>query len=334
MYRQIVVPLDGSTFAEAALPLAVALSKRTNARLHLVTVVEPNAAITYAEWEPTAEEWSQEYLPSVAERISGHGGREVTTAFRTGRIVETLLDEARAHHADVVVMASHGRGTLSRACLGSVADEFLREADRPVILIRPTEGEPPSAAPVEDFETLLVPLDGSELSECALAHATELGEHFGSSYHLTRVVPYALDLGTSYLPQESRSNQELLAEEKANAAKYLERHAERMRRRGLRVTTSVAVDVQAGHAGHAILEEAEAVGCDSIAMATHGRTGLRRLILGSVADEVLRGSHVPLLLYRPVRVPAQGTKDNDGHARRTDPYGPQQGADPRRPRPL
>lgn len=301
MYRQIVVPLDGSTFAEAALPLALALARKTTARLHLVTVVEPNAMATYSEWEPAAQEWSREYLSRITKRISEHATAGVTTASRTGHVVETLLDEMRECEADVVVMATHGRGAISRACLGSVADGFLREADRPVILVRPEEGEPIPTALPESFETVMVPLDGSELSELALAHAMELGELFGSSYHLTRVVSYALDLGMPYVPEDAHSNQDLLAEERANAAEYLERHAERMRRRGLSVTTSVAVDALAGRA---ILAEAEAVGCDSIAMATHGRTGIRRLILGSAADKVLRGTHVPLLLYRPVKVPA------------------------------
>ena len=83
---------------------------------------------------------------------------------------------------------------------------------------------------------------------------------------------------------------------KKGAAEYLEAHAENMRRRGLRVTTSVAVDAQPGHG---IMSEAEAVGSDAIAMATHGRAGLSRVILGSAADKVLRATHSPLLLYRP-----------------------------------
>ena len=141
-----------------------------------------------------------------------------------------------------------------------------------------------------------MPLDGSELSESALAHATELGELFGSAYHLTRVVAYPLDIASPYLPATVQLNQNILAEAKATAAEYLEGHADRMRRRGLRVTTSVAVDAQAGNG---ILVEAEAVGCDLIAMATHGRTGVGRLVLGSAADKVLRGTHVPLLLHRP-----------------------------------
>ena len=84
-------------------------------------------------------------------------------------------------------------------------------------------------------------------------------------------------------------------------ARRHDRLADRMRRRGLRVTTSVAVDAQAGHG---ILSEADAVGCDLIAMATHGRSGMGRMVLGSAADKVLRGTHVPLLLFRPAKVPA------------------------------
>ena len=296
MYRQIVVPLDGSTFAEAALPLALALSRRTKATLHLVTVVEPSPAIARAEWESASREWI-EYLSGVSERIAGRAGGELTTALRIGHVVETLLAEARVREADVVVMATHGRGVLSRAWLGSVANGFLHQADRPVILVRPEEGEAPPDAPVKGFETLLVPLDGSELSECALAHAIELGELFGSAYHLTRVVSYPLEIAPLHLPHTVHwMSQDVVTDAKADAAEYLEAHAERMRRRGLRVTTSVALDPQPGHG---ILAEAEAVGCDAITMATHGRTGISRAILGSAADKVLRGTHVPLLLYRP-----------------------------------
>jgi nucleotide-binding universal stress UspA family protein len=97
-------------------------------------------------------------------------------------------------------------------------------------------------------------------------------------------------------------NQTVLAEAKADAAQYLEEEADRMRKRGLRVTTSVIVHAQAGQG---ILAEAEAVGCDLIAMSTHGRTGVGRLVLGSAADKVLRGTLVPLLLYRPAQVPAK-----------------------------
>lgn len=295
MYKEILVPLDGSGFAEAALPLALALSKKTKAGMHLVTVVEPLPAFAYEEWESAAKDWSEEYIENVAERVREETDAEVTTAMHCGHVVELLMGEVSERKADVVVMATHGRGALSRAWLGSVADGFMRRAEVPVVFVRPEEGEPPATVAAADLETILVPLDGSELSESALAYATELGELFGSAYHLTRVVAYPVDIASPYLPTTVQLNQEILTEAKKAAAEYLEAHADRMRRRGLRVTTSVAVDAQAGNG---ILLEADAVGCDLIAMATHGRKGVGRLVMGSAADKVLRGTHVPLLLYR------------------------------------
>ena len=302
MYKQILVPLDGSAFAEAALPLALALSARTKAGLQLVTVVEPIPAFAYEEWESAAREWSEQYLTAVAERIGGEAGGEVTTALHSGHVVETLIDAVRAVDADLVVMATHGRGALSRAWLGSAADGFMRRAQVPVLFVRPEEGEPPALEASAGFETILVPLDGTELSQSALAHATEFGELFGCAYHLTRIVSYPIDIASPYLPHTVQMNQSVLAEAKASAAEYLEEEADLMRKRGLRVTTSVIVHAQPGQG---ILSEAEEVGCDLIAMATHGRTGVGRLVLGSAADKVLRGTHVPLLLYRPAHVAAK-----------------------------
>ena len=300
MYKRILVPLDGSTFAEASLPLALALSRLTNASLHLVSVVEPITAFAYAEWEPAALDWSTQYLGSVAERVSD-GAAGVTTSVHSGHVVETLHQEVASLGADLVIMATHGRGALSRAWLGSVADSFMREAEVPVLFVRPSEGEAPPPEPSARFETLLVPLDGSGLSESALEHATEFGALFGSAYHLTRIVAYPLEIASPYLPHTVQLNADILSDAKESAAEYLEEQADRMRRRGLRVTVSVAVDPQAAHG---ILAEAEAVGCDLISMSTHGRGGVSRVVLGSAADKVLRGTKVPLLLYRPPKIPS------------------------------
>jgi len=303
VYKHILVPLDGSTFAEASLPLALALTRKTGADLHLMSVVEPIPAFAYAEWEPAALDWSTQYLDSVAERVSESAGGTVTTAVHTGRVVETLREQSGALGVDLVVMATHGRGALSRAWLGSVADALMREAEMPVLFVRPTEGEAPPPEPAEDFTTLFIPLDGSEVSESALEHATEFGELFGSAYHLTRVVAYPLEIASPYLPHTVQMNAEILTEAKAHAADYLEEHADQMRRRGLRVTVSVAVDPQAAHG---VLTEAQEVGADLIAMATHGRGGMSRMVMGSAADKVLRGTHLPVLLFRPPKNPSQG----------------------------
>lgn len=301
MYHQILVPLDGSAFAEASLPMALELSRRTGANVHLATVLEPVTSFAYEGWEGAAVEWSQKYLEDVVDRISDDAGGEVSMSILNGHTVEMLQGEAEAKGVDLVVMASHGRGALSRLWLGSVVDGFVRQTHLPVLLVRPDEKAEPVTVFEYRFETLLIPLDGSELSERALVHATEFGELFDAAYHLTRVVSFPVDLASPYLPHTAQLNQQVLVDAKQGAADYLEAHAENLRRRGLRVTASVAVDAQPGQG---ILAEAEEVGADAIAMATHGRKGLSRVVLGSAADKVLRGSHLPLLLYRPADAPS------------------------------
>lgn len=296
MYRQILVPLDGSRFAECALPVALGLSRRTGAGLHLVTVQEPLPSFSYDEWESAAAEWSDRYLVNVVERIADLAGGEVTTQLRPGHVVESLEDEARERGADLVVMATHGRGLLSRAWLGSVAAAFIHHTDRPVLLVRPDSDEPGDVPPDRTFSRILVPLDGSELSESVLNHAVEFGELFGATYHLVRVVPFPMDMSSSYLPHTVQVNQQLVTEARQAAELYLEEHAGRLRARGHTVSVSALVVSQPGQG---IVSEVEAAGCDFIAMATHGRTGLTRALLGSTADKVLRAAHVPLLIYRP-----------------------------------
>jgi nucleotide-binding universal stress UspA family protein len=300
MYAQIAVPLDGSTFAEAALPLALTLSRATGAGVHLVTVLEPVNAFASEGWEASARVWGDDYLAGVRRRIAEDTSAETTVALLEGHTVEELQGEVERSRADVIVMATHGRGAISRAWLGSVADRFARQTDRPVILVRPEEGADPPEAYDFTFGTLLVPLDGSELSEAALRHAVDFGELFDSAYHLTRVVPYPFET-SAYVPHTSQPSQPIVDEIRREALDYLEEHAERLRRRGHRVTTSVAVDPQPGRG---ILHEVEAVGTEMVAMATHGLRGWRRAVLGSTADKVLRGTDTPLLLYHP---PGEGS---------------------------
>lgn len=302
MYSRILVPLDGSTFSEAALPLALALSRRTGAELHLVSVVEPVPAFSWEEWESSAREWSREYLEKLTSELSPHSGGPIQTAVVGGHVVDELQREASERNVDLVAMATHGRGALTRAWLGSVADRFVRHADRPVLLVRPEEdeeapagGERPRVEEPRAFERILIPLDGSDLSESALEHAVEFGRLFDASYHLTRIVAYPVELASPYLPHTAQMNQALIQEAQERATEYLAEQAGLLSERGLRVTTSVSAGTSPARG---ILEEASEAKADCIAMATHGRTGLGRALLGSTADKVLRGTHLPLLLYR------------------------------------
>lgn len=293
MYQRIVVPLDGSRFSETALPLATRLSQRAGSELHLVTIAEPSG--------PTAQQ-CEEYLSKVVERVAADCGGKVTTAVRAGNIVEKLLAEVESSSADATVMATHGRGGLSRVWLGSIATGFLHETDKPLILVRPESGDGSEPVVHWGFAKLLIPLDGSELSELVLGYAIEFGAAFGADYHLTRIVIPPVDVASPYTPPSIDVTSSLIQASEKIAAEYLEERAAPLRERGLKVTTSVGIETQAGRG---ILEAVEQQACDSIAMATHGRVGLTRTLLGSAADKVLRGADVPLLLYRPASIPGR-----------------------------
>ncbi|MGW8267373.1 MAG: universal stress protein [Longimicrobiales bacterium] len=296
MYNLILVPLDGSHFAEYALPLALSLSRRTAAQVHLLTVQEHLPTRSPEGWEEAARDWHQAYLDELAGRIRSRAGGEITTKVRLGHVVEEIQTEAEARGVDLVVMATHGRGALSRAWMGAIADSFIRHADRPVLLVRPGEGDAdPSLEADSRIEKILLPLDGTEVSEGIIDHAAEMGALFGAAFHLVRMVPFPKGFKSPYPPHLIAMNREFLTDAKDAAEGYLEEQARRLRARGMVVDTAV---VEVGQAGHGILTEAEVAGCDFIAMATHGRGPIARTILGSTADKVVRGAHVPVLLYR------------------------------------
>lgn len=296
MYRQILVPLDGSVFGESALPLALRLSRLTGARIHLVTVQESLPIMAPEGWQTATHDRARAYLETVGERVGKESAVEVTTSFPAGHVVDELLE--KAWDADLVVMATHGWGTISRAWLGSVADAFSRNVPRPVLMVRPEtdDGDDAVDSGTEwSISKMLLALDGTSLSEAIIDHATELGSLFGAAYHLVRVVPFPKEFSSSYLPDMIQMNKEFLEKSERVATEYLEDQAQRLRARGFEVDGNVLVGAQPVHG---ILSEAESSGSDFIAISGHHRAGLTRALLGGTSDKVLRGSPVPVLLYR------------------------------------
>jgi nucleotide-binding universal stress UspA family protein len=315
MYRTILVPLDGSPFGEQALPLALGLARRAGAEVRVVRVTVPLSAM-FAETRPGFESTAdpalrrrcQAYLDGVVQRLQAEAGgqAEVTSALVEGGVPEALHGHAVAAGADLVVMTTHGRGPLARAWLGSVADVLIRHLRVPVLLVRPREGGPdPESRPA--IRHVLVPLDGSPLAEQILEPAVALGCLTDARYTLLRVIPPLLmgPYDPTYPPLSGLEGlleemQRMHTQDRDDAEAYLGRVADGLRVRGLKVSTQVMVhDVPAV----AILEAARGRGDGVVALATHGRTGLPRLFLGSVADKVVRGSADPVLVYRPAPVP-------------------------------
>lgn len=298
MFRTVMVPLDGSTFAEAALPLARAVVDRIDgATLRLVTVHEPVPTFAQADWEASAREWSEHYLSEVTRRLGDSSRSTIESAVLSGSVA-VELEKAAEEGVDLLVMATHGRGMLSRAWLGSVADHFVRHSPCPVLLARPrtSEDEAPAPAEVPDIEHILVALDGSDFGETVLPQAERLAELFGASITLVQVIAYPLEIASPYLPHTVQMNQQVVEEAKAGAHTYLEGLAGPLREKGIDADAHVEVDTQAGHG---ILRAAEDTGVDLIAMATHARTGVKRTFLGSTADKVVRGAQRPVFLHRP-----------------------------------
>jgi nucleotide-binding universal stress UspA family protein len=310
MYRSILVPLDGSTFGEHALPLALSLARRAGAALRLLHVHTPLGAV-YAEGSPFLDDsmetqmqrHAQAYLESVEKRLKTVSPVPVTSSLLEGAIAPTISEAAAGGGSDLVVMTTHGRGSFRRFWLGSVADELVRDLSVPLLLVHPAEG-PPNLAAEPALKHLLVPLDGSPLAEQMIEPAMALGSLTGADYTLLRVIKPVLPV-TAPLPPGTFGTmaqammdrmEEAHVHLKRQASTYLEGVAERLRARSLRVQTLVTIHESPAVA---ILEHAVPPGTDLVALATHGRRGLTRLFLGSVADKVLRGGTVPVLVMRP-----------------------------------
>jgi nucleotide-binding universal stress UspA family protein len=299
MIRAVLLPLDGSPFAEQALPLALTVARQAGACLQVVQVHVP---LVYVEklqvldntWDTRLRERERAYLDAVVTRLAGSGGVPTTATLLTGPVAEALAGHAASTGADFILMTTHGRGGLSRFWLGSVTDEMVRRCPIPVVVIRPVE----PAAPEEPggFGRVLIPLDGSELAEEILTPAVTLGRLTQAAYTLLRVV-IPPPLAGLNLTGYAAAGLDLPAVEQLtrNARSYLEGVAARLRDQGLRVSTGVAVHPQPAVA---ILEEARNGGADLIALETHGRRGLTRLMMGSVADKVVRGAARPVLVHR------------------------------------
>lgn len=307
MATSMLVPLDGSKFAEQALPAALELARRMGARLHLVRAHEfplvpayPEGMIAFdPEWDRAVRGEEEEYLRSVANRCM-EAGVSARTDLLDGPAANALAGYAQEMGVDLIVMTTHGRGGISRAWVGSVADALVRRSSVPVLLLRPRDdGKVVEGALAPRH--VLIPLDGSRLSTGILDPAIGLGAMSKARYTLLRVgVPVPLPgrpLGVSGLATAvpgTTAQAVLEAEEELKAG--LETLAQPLRARGLEVDTAVVMHTVPAIA---ILDWAAQNAVDLIALATHGRGGWSRVALGSVADKVMRGTQLPVLLYRP-----------------------------------
>lgn len=291
VYRSLLVPLDGSAFAEQALPVAIEIAQAAQATVQLVLVHQAAPRGTKARLAALKAE--RNYLHQVATRGQEITGTKLTAVTLTGPVVSALRRHIERIGVDLVVMTTHGRGMLERAWLGSVADALVRTAEVPMLLVRPAE-KAPAAARLE-VTRLLVPLDGSSLSELIIPPAVAMAHLLGAELSLVQLVT-PVEMMTAFPPGMTEYDASLTTLKEQQAKDYLDSLAATLRSDGLVVTTASGITASPA-AGILDLARDPAIGM--VALATHGRGGVRRAFLGSVADKIIRAADRPVLVYRP-----------------------------------
>jgi nucleotide-binding universal stress UspA family protein len=298
--QTILVPLDGSELAEQAVSVGASIARRSGGMLRLVSVGEPLPALVLASESPEvareveieAEGKLTEYLESMAQAVQHVQAGTVETALLQGPVAGVLSEYAGSHAIDLVVMTTRGRGGVSRWVTGSVADQLLRRTTVPVLLLHPHELPQPT-----EFRRILIALDG-EIEAEVLNPAIALGSlDPAARYTVTRVVEPAIPLLTPLALYPRRPGPQYTERLVKEARDYLAGVCRRLAARGIEATHKVLVG---RGIAEQVLELAGALGADCIAVGTRGARGAERVIVGSVADKIIRGAEVPVLIG-PVR---------------------------------
>ncbi|WP_224448390.1 universal stress protein [Haloprofundus salilacus] len=305
MYDTILVPTDGSEAAMRALDHALLLARATDASVHALYVANSEPDETSI---PPDENETRQYrdvlrrhgegvLDSVGERVESipvetessveieSPATNLETALRTGVPHEAILSYADEQRVDLVVMGTHGRSGLRRYLLGSVAERVVRLADCPVMTVHEDDDAPSS------YQRVLVPTDGSDCAEAAAEHAVAVARAFDAEIHALSVVNLAEEGGLFSAGGIDSAFVERLDE---SARADADAVVERAREASVRGESTVVHGVPHEEIG----EYATANDVDLVVMGTHGRSGFRRYLLGSVTERVLRTGSTPVLAVR------------------------------------
>ncbi|HEX6534981.1 MAG TPA: universal stress protein [Gemmatimonadaceae bacterium] len=313
MFRSLLVPLDGSSAAEAALHGAAEIARRSRATLHLVRVHRPvrRAEITeLALYSDRLFADEVNYLRGVAARLESRWGISVSVAVEDEPVAPAIAARATAVGADLIVMTTHGRTGFRRAWIGSVADDVVRHAAVPVLLSRVSPEEGASEPAEQLFRDILVPLDGTAAPESIVPAALALGALADACITLLRVVePAMVPAGASSMlladggPSPAQAMDLDPARHESEAARrYLDDAVTRLLPRDGSVRARSVVVVHEDPA-EGVLEHLRGSSHDLIAMTTRARP-FSRMIIGGMADALLRGTRLPILLRKSSHVDA------------------------------
>jgi nucleotide-binding universal stress UspA family protein len=299
MYNVIMVPTDGSGFDREAIRVALRLAEKSEAKVRLVRVLGTGSFFgmaAAAEGTAIAAEvvrserdraLSEPYALAAECRTTAN--TDITVDLLAGPVADVLESYAKLHEVDLIVISTHGRSGISRMSLGSVTDALIRHTSIPVLVVKPAASYlNPRVS--DQFKRVVVPLDGSTLAEQILPRVAQLATLDDAEITLLHVL-------TSQSYSENGADPDATWWDKRSPAQeYLFRVAKKLRRSGAVVRTDIVVNE---NVAEAIGEFAARDSADLIAIATHGRGGLARMLRGSVADAVMHSGKASMLVFKP-----------------------------------
>jgi nucleotide-binding universal stress UspA family protein len=299
MYKHILVPLDGSSLAEAALPAAAYLARMLHARVTLIHIIEQDAAATiHGERHLTAAEESEKYLKEVACHAFTP---EITVEYHvhveaTSNVPRAIVEHQSELSPDLIVMCTHGKSGFRKVLFGDIAQQVVASGNLPLLLIRPGEAIPPKSF---SCDLVLAPTDGDPVHEQGLIVACQLAHITGAKLRLLSVVPTTnvlsgRDATTQRFMPGTTSTMLDMAEEELRA--YLQQQMEQIQPQGV----AVFAEVRRGEPAAVIAEVAETFNASLIVLGTHGKIGTKAFWNDSIGAKVVTQTKRPLLLI-PVK---------------------------------
>jgi nucleotide-binding universal stress UspA family protein len=299
MYDRILVPLDGSEVAEQVLPYVKLLARPGKVPITLLRVVEPipydliavAVRVPVDEVNADIQANAQQYLEKMAAPLREES-LPVSLKVLSDPAAACIVNEAAGAPGTLIAMSTHGRSGVSRWAFGSVTGKVIQTTANPLLIIRSSDDSTPESEIVID--NVIAPLDGSELAEQILPHVADLAKNLDLSVTLLRITPSAGDY-YRFMDYPIPEFDDLPEQMDAQALAYLENHGKWLRQQGV---TRVEERLSHGSSAIAVTDFAKETPNNLIVMTTHGRSGVGRWILGSVADRVVRHSGDPVLVVR------------------------------------
>ena len=310
MYSKVIVPLDGSELSQQALPYARLVAGSLSVPIELVQAfhILPPAVLGARSQRAIdlmvseAQQRAERNLAPIREQLESDG-HTVSTSTLRGTPADVIVAQASTDPTALVVMSTHGRGGIARWAMGSVTDKVLHTIPNPMLIVRATVTGP--AAPERSIRTVLAPVDGSPLAELSLSHAASIASALSAGITLLRVTPpgdyyrhqlisTTAEMG-AIVDFDPVTADELVADDAEQVAAYL---ADVENRLAIDHAHGVAsVHQLHNNVAQAIIDQS-AEQPSLVVMTTHGRSGVGRVVLGSVTDRVVRHSNVPVLVIR------------------------------------